>query len=518
MKQPPALSLGEIMKIGFKVSKEADMINDKMKRRMGSTPRYLPARLAIAYAIHKDVKLPKKPTSGARVIKGSLLFGTDVEVFCWFALIQAAFPTENLSTARSYEAAVSALWESGLNHLDDLWNSVGQNRGEFIKQLAEVAGINTSGSMSAILSSTDAGTDDSVGKVDGVQYSTGKVSLSIGKVSQDTKSGSKVFWELNRDGNSPVIAFTGSMGKGKTETAFQMIEQIHEQSDATFLVFDVKGDLSKPKRSRQTGATIIDCLENSVPLDVFTPVRATDKDIKLAAQEFRDTFVQIPKGGMGANQHAHCFKAAYNAMKSMKSSVTLASIRAELDKYYEEEDIKRDSLQNTMDGLCVFDHFVPKLSLDSFFAKSWILDIHKLSPSAQNLITFFVIDALWNWYSKQSDSSKSGCYRALRNVLVVDEARELLKRGQRSLINIVRQSRSKGGATVFMSQSPDDFDVKNDDFLTNIGLVVAFATNAKPTSLKRVLGASVDLGGLENGHCYTRLITESKKPLKVKVW
>ena len=450
-------------------------------------------------------------------MKGLWLFGDEIDILSWAALIQAAFPEANLSTAKNYESAVSALWENGLYLLDDLWNSVGESRGEFIKRLAGVAGINTSGVMPASESS-DAGEVSQQRKKADIGHGANKVSLTIGRISEDVKTGEKVSWELNKDGNSPVLALMGSMGTGKTETAFQMIEQIRDQSNATFLVLDVKGDLSTVKRSRQAGATIIDCFDQSIPLDAFTSLNSTDRDIKRAAQDFRDTFVQIPKGGMGPSQQKHCYEAAYRAMKSKGSPITLSSIKGELDNYYEEENLKRDGLQNTMDDLCVFEHFVPEHSLDAFFSKSWILDVHRTSKSAQHLITFFVIDALWNWYAKQGDSQKSGSYRSLRNVLVVDEAREVLKRGQGSLINIVRQSRSKGGVTMFMSQSPDDFEVEKEDFLANLGLIVAFNTSAKPSSLKHVLGATVDLNALEPGHCFARPTAESKKPVKVRVW
>ena len=511
------LSPGELWKTAFKISKAADELNDEMMRRLGSKKRYLPARLAIAYAIHKNDMLPPASAGGGKVIKGLWLFTDETDILSWLALIQAAFPDANLATNKNYENAVSSLWESGLYHLDELWQSTGESRAEFIKRLAEVTGINTSGSMSDPTSTGSVENSPHGGESD-VGHNLNRVSLTIGKISKDVANGEKVSWEINKDGNAPVLALMGTMGTGKTETAFQMIEQIKTQSKASFLVFDVKGDLSTAKRSRQTGATIIDCLDKSIPLDAFTPLDTSEKDIKRAAQEFRDTFVQIPKGGIGPSQQKHCYEAAYRAMKAKKSPITLTSIRSELDCYYDEENLKRDSLQNTMDDLCIFEHFTPEHSLNDFFSRSWILDIHQTSQSAQRLITFFVIDALWNWYSKQEDSQKSGSYRTLRNVLVVDEAKELLKRGQRSLINIVRQSRSKGGATVFMSQSPNDFDVEKEDFLANIGLIVAFNTSAKPSSLKRVLGTSVKLSELETGHCFARPTAESKKPIKVKVW
>ena len=104
---------------------------------------------------------------------------------------------------------------------------------------------------------------------------------------------------------------------------------------------------------------------------------------------------------------------------------------------------------------------------------------------------------------------KSGNYRASKNALVVDEARTtVLQRSQNSLIEIVRQSRSKGGVAVFMSQNPEDFNTKNEDFLSNVGLAVTFNSKADSKALKGVMGEAVDLGSLEPGHCFTRISSE----------
>ncbi len=57
-----------------------------------------------------------------------------------------------------------------------------------------------------------------------------------------------------------------------------------------------------------------------------------------------------------------------------------------------------------------------------------------------------------------------------------------------------------------MSQSPDDFDAEEDNFLENIGLAVSFRTNAvKPKALRTILGSDVDLAALPSGVAATRL-------------
>ena len=65
----------------------------------------------------------------------------------------------------------------------------------------------------------------------------------------------------------------------------------------------------------------------------------------------------------------------------------------------------------------------------------------------------------------------------MRLVLVVDEARRVLSYGQPSLISLVRESRSKGMSVFLISQSPEDYDTAEEDFLDQIGLTACFRAN-----------------------------------------
>ena len=50
-------------------------------------------------------------------------------------------------------------------------------------------------------------------------------------------------------------------------------------------------------------------------------------------------------------------------------------------------------------------------------------------------------------------------------------------------------------------------------------MAFSFRTNAAPAALKRVFGENVDLAGLPNGVCVTRLPDpERKRPLRVQAW
>jgi hypothetical protein len=74
--------------------------------------------------------------------------------------------------------------------------------------------------------------------------------------------------------------------------------------------------------------------------------------------------------------------------------------------------------------------FDPRMSPETFFGRSWIIDVHNAPETAQRLIVFLVLDALYAYFKSLPDSSMDGQgHRALRMVLVVDEARRVLSYG-----------------------------------------------------------------------------------------
>lgn len=508
MSSAPNILPSDIQTISFRISSEGDTLNSEMQKRLGLTHRYGPARLALALAISKG-ELPEQPdNSSGRVIKGQQLFGEAFDISCWTVLIKTKFPQAKLTSVREFQSLVNALWEHGLHELDKVWLDCSRDPRLFVNYLAENAGINTKGDGHII----DGGQPGIEPKI---IYAANRVTLTLGGISENIRTGEKISWDINQDGNSPIMTFMGGMNSGKTHTAFQMLNQIKEQSDATFLIIDVKGDLSD--KARELGATEIDCYSEHIPLDAFTPIDKAENAINMAALAFRDTFVQVPTTKMGNIQAVNCLTATRLAMQKAEK-VTLHEIKREVDFIYEEEGKNPDALTSCLDELCMFDSFKPLMTIDEFFSKSWSIKINECTDTQKRLIPFFLIDSLWNWYKKSGDSAKSGKHRALKNVLVVDEARTVMQRSQNSLIEIVRQSRSKGGVAVFMSQNPEDFNTKNEDFLSNVGLAVAFNSKADARGLKGVMGENVDLGGLEAGQCYTRITSQGAKPIRVKVW
>ncbi len=62
---------------------------------------------------------------------------------------------------------------------------------------------------------------------------------------------------------------------------------------------------------------------------------------------------------------------------------------------------------------------------------------------------------------------------------------------------------------MLISQSPDDFAGEDDDFLSEMGFVAAFATNGNPGAVRRILGPGANLAVLEKGQAWTKLRGEA---------
>ena len=199
---------------------------------------------------------------------------------------------------------------------------------------------------------------------------------------------------------------------------------------------------------------------------------------------------------------------------------TLESVRDTVQRICEERSVKAGSLASVLNDLCAGRPlFTPRMSPEEFFSRSWLIDLHGATESQQRLVVFLVLDAALRYYMGLPDAptDNSGS-RAYRGIHAIDEARRVLGYKHPSLSNLIRLVRSKGVAIWLLSQSPDDFDQEEDNFLENIGLAVSFRTNAtRVKTIKAVLGGDVDLASLPVGVAVTRLPGRPSF-VKVQAW
>lgn len=515
-------NLRSLHSANFKTSKRADGLNDLLKSKLGLQHRYEPARLAIAHSLSLPDPVPSligdDLDDSGKVIKGETLFG-DEELPVWVALIVEKSGLRH-ATVEEVQEQVRRHWHRGIILLHSEWENCAKDNSDgvyekFILFLAQRAGLPAHGDFVSFI--------DDHNLIDISNQSGHPISLQLGDPGLDEKTKQPVKWVINGKG-SPHVALMGATGSGKTRLARSLLAQIRKTTGIPLLIFDFKGDLAGNQNLvKELGAKTIVAATNPIPLDVFYLPDSTPTEITNAAMRFRESFVRISKNKIGAVQQDALRDAARAAFSNRipEKPVEIDTIRDELSVIYNRDSRKPDIVTSTFNDLTQggWRLFDPKMSPAEFFRNTWIIDVHAASETAQRLIVFLLLDTLWAYFKELPDSDMdSQGHRALRMVLVVDEAQEVLSYGQPSLSKLIRQSRSKGMSVFLISQSPEDYETAEEDFLQQIGLTVCFRSNgSSPRVLKACLGQAVDLAGLPDGIAVTRL--PGKKDLcRVKAW
>ena len=508
------INLRTLSKVSFRPSLKTDGLNDQLKVKLGMFNKYEPARLAIAYSLAlKDTFTEDggEDEDLGKGIAGSILFGDDL-LPVWISMIVESLDEKDISVD-AIQKAVKNHWGRGISELHKIWKDYeeknGNTYGDFILFLAEKAGLPESGQNINDLTPPDIG------------HSNGSIILRLGELGEDIQTGKEVRWHLNGKG-SPHAAFMGGTGSGKSRLAKNLISQIRQFSNAPVLLFDfAKGDIANDSKFvNHLGATVIRCPENGpVPLDVLHIASPTPNNIANAAMRFRESFVKIPKSKPGAVQLNDLRDAAKNVFQKGNGPFKIEDINNELQAIYDRDGKGGDIITSTFADLMQWKLFEPSLSPSKFFEKSWVVDIHEADETAQRLVVFLILDALYNHIKIQPDSElDKDNNRTLKIVLVIDEARKVLKYGQESLISLIRESRSKGMSIFLISQSSEDFDTGADNFLEQIGFTACFSSQGKSSNvLKAVLGKNIDLASLQHGIFATRMFGE-ENIRKIKVW
>ena len=517
-------SLRSIDSATFRPSKVADELNEKMRSNLGLQFRYEPARLAIARSLAIKSPPPPLPDSaaaeGGKSISGRFLFGEE-DLPAWLTLIVQS-SSGRVTSIESLLEEVRRHWHRGIVVLTEEWQNYSENYEEFILSLVEKTGIERQKSH---VSEEDRRETSGSGSISDWPASAllGPLRLQLGEPGTDLKTGDTLAWHLNGRG-SPHAALMGGTGTGKTRLARSLLTQAQSQGYAPTLIFDFKGDLSDDQTLvNALRATVLEVSKRSVPLDVLYTSSLDPAELSNAAMRFRESFTKIPNGNVGAVQQDLLRDAARAALLRRRANkpVSIQDVRDELQAAYAQASRKGDIVTSTFNDLTQdgIELFSPTMTPLEFFSQSWIIDVHAAQETAQRLIVFLILDALYALFKELRDSAMdSDGNRAIRMFLVVDEAKRVLGYGQPSLMHLVRESRSKGMSVFLISQSPDDYDTVEENFLEQIGLTVCFRSNgSSPRVLKECLGQPVDLAGLPDGVAVTRLPGKSL-PVRFQAW
>lgn len=497
------LKLSEVVQPEFRTSEAASKKNEILAKNLG-THRYGPARLALALSL-----ADKRPIKGevsdvkGNSIRGRNLFGDSADTAAWMALITQHAGRE--LDRQAFSAAVAAHWERGIGILTKMWGGAGGDFDKFITALAEKSGMPEGAARS--MSAPQAAPQK--------LSPPGAINLRLGEFT-GTKRGQPAEWRINAPGHPPHIAVMGAPNTGKTRLALEFAESLHQQSGCAAFVFDMgKGDIAGNAELRASiGAEVITCPGTPIPLDILHVANRQDNTtIQNTAARLCDSVGFVTQGGRGPVQMNRLRQAAAQILAQSSDSVSMQLLR---DAYLEENS-REDSVSAALDRLCDFDLFVPSRTPENFFSHNWIFDLHDAAVDIQKFSAMMILDALNRHFAQLPDAPvDSDGNRQMGALLVIDEAHKILGFQHPALSDIIRLSRSKGGAVILISQSPNDYVREDANFIENIGLIASYQTNATQKSIKKVFSASVPLANLGKGDCSIRISGQS--PQKIKVW
>lgn len=508
----------QVWKAQFKSTEESAAFEDNIRKAFGLQYRYEAARLLIGRSLAEPTSPDPLPTGTKfynKPIPGEYLFGDYDDL--WLCALIMDGKLSVTATVDDFRSSVEAHWARGHSLVkDELERSQG-NEIRLVQRLSELL--------------PEAGAQVDIGEVPagGIE---GEVRLKIGSVSRTLDSDEPIDFILNGPGLPPHIALMGAIGRGKTMTGTQMAIELVQKARIPFLFIDPKGEFVEdgrvvgPFSVFGSAVTGIEVGTNPLPLNFLPAHNAPTQRIARAAMRLRDTLAMCCKSP--GDLQKDLLRTAIQDVINSRGDRSLDTIRDRYEaallangKSGTDSIISRLNEMTGSNMPC----FEPTLQPAQFFTRSWVVSLHLLPEELKRLVTLVLLDAVSSFLLEQADSPVSGGYRVLRHLLVVDEARKTLReRRSESLVDLIRQGRSKGSVVMLLSQDPSDFEGEADDFTSQLGTVIAFACN----QTKKGLGALEGVFGrklqaaefadtqLEAGVAFVKIPGEP--PQRIRCW
>lgn len=507
------LTLEQVLLTGFQTSAEADRCTEQLRSSLGLSAKNRIARLAIGRSLSEATHPTGSLEGSGRPIKGDVLFGLN-ELPLWVGLLfthlKKTDPHAELTLPVLHDL-VKRHWDRGVSLLMEDWDEAGEDYNRFVDVLVRRrANLPEMGSVSPIV--TAASSDSAWETVD---RDPRPIFVDLGS---EVDTNEPFRWKVNGVGYSPHVAVMGQVGSGKTRTMLEMLVQVRKQSGAPVILLDLgKGDLAnRHDFINAIDARVIRVPQEPIPLDMFYGSDDSDLTTSDAIMGFRDSFAKVMQSKAGAVQ-LETIKDALRPLFSSRKNISLEDIGQSLRDFYDDHQLRTDSVISTISDLTERNIFQPELSPSSFFSQSWIITFANAHDTQKNLAAYLLLDALNTFLKRAPEAPQdSQGHRAIRAILAVDEARHLLASRHKALSDNIRLHRSKGLMVALASQSPDDYDGAGDDYLENIGLPVCFKTNAASNQvLQNMFRSKVSFAGLPTGVFTT---VKNSKPIKVKAF
>jgi hypothetical protein len=503
----------------FKPTEESAAFEDKLRTALGLQYRYEASRLLIGRSLAEPTPpdpLPSGTKFFSKPIPGQNLLGEHEDL--WLSAIILDGRLGETATVEDFRALLEAHWARGFQLVRDELESCHGNEIKLVQRLAdrlpEIQGIGGS----------DPGMEPG--------GPAGEIRLKVGSVSRTLAGDKPIDFAINSAGIAPHIALMGKIGSGKTTTGLQMALELVEKAGIPFLFIDPKGEFVEGNRpvgrlaslGGSVGAVEVGTVP--IPLDFLPPSSAPANRIAKAAMGLRDT-IALCCSNVGDLQK-DLLRTVIQGVLNSNDGRSLEAIRDNYERgLLANNKSAIDSVVSRLNELTNPDMpcFDPQMSPSQFFRQSWVISLKELPEELKRLVTLLLLDTVSTFLLEQPDSDCPDGYRQLRHLLVVDEARKILReKKSESLVDLIRKGRSKGSVVMLLSQDPSDFEGQADDFLSQLGSVVAFACNQTRSGLgslggvfgRKLQAAEFSDTQLEAGVAFVKL--PNRPPERIRCW
>ncbi|MEZ9863872.1 DUF87 domain-containing protein [Vibrio breoganii] len=311
------------------------------------------------------------------------------------------------------------------------------------------------------------------------------VEVGVGK-GEDSNSG-QLYWKPTDTNEylNPNLAVCGTMGTGKTQTVKSIITQtVRQKANNTngeplgMLIFDYKSDYVDSEFVTATGALVLE--PNNLPInplalqsqDHLAPVKTAKVVISTLAKIFN----------LGAKQNEllkKCIMAAYERRNFDKENLetyknTPPTLPEACDIYMSYDKVPTDSLTSALSDLMDFEIFESsprkcKTLYELVKDQVVVVKLSGLDSALQSLIVALLLDQFYIQMHQYEKPEVIGHHRALRKLILVDEADNFMSQQFPSLKKILKEGREFGVGCILSTQGLNHFqtnEVNYSEYMT----------------------------------------------------
>jgi len=298
--------------------------------------------------------------------------------------------------------------------------------------------------------------------------------------------------------NNCHIAVAGNSGTGKTEFAKDLISQLYNKSNGhvNYIYLDFKGLKQDDIKNYEnffadTKTEFVDVPKTPFPINPLTFIdNVNEQNKNMGIDKFVDIVCKYSK--LGIKQKGKLREATVDAFLEQHNGTypTISHINEKLQELYD----KQDSLTEIMNDLSRYKIFLEdKKNTSNFLNKNIYLSLSGDLPiSVRFTSLFLIINYLYNVFMNMDNTPTENNIKALRYVILIDEAHVLFKerKYEEILEKMLREIRSKGVSIVLLSQGIGEYDQKGFDFssMCEIAFLLDIKDKNNTKSINKFLG------------------------------